>query len=189
MVPYFPGSSDQFCHLYSLPIMVYLLQNSRAPWQFAVVRFYVTAGRQILKYKGNLPMAEMAPVRHIYRKCEMRIKVLEHMASCSPPTTTPWGPGDKRRVLQLKITLLRVTLSGWPQDFLKAISLFPKGVKTTLLLVIRKSCVVLPAFFPPSLLPSIHHFFPSSLLIHHFSLSLSLCPGFSHLCLCLSLCL
>lgn len=49
----------------------------------------MTAGRQIPKHKESLPLAEMSPVRHIYQKCEMRIRGLKHTASCFPPAPQP----------------------------------------------------------------------------------------------------
>lgn len=80
-----------------------------------------------------------------------------------------WSPGNKRR-LPLKITLLRITVSGWPKILL--ISLFPKGLKMTLLEVIRNICVTCPPcllpFFHPHIHPPIHPPITSS--HSHFSL-------------------
>lgn len=57
----------------------------------------MAAGGQIPKHKGSLPLAEMAPVRHIYQKWELGIKGLEHMASFPLPLPL-WSPGNKRKL-------------------------------------------------------------------------------------------
>lgn len=177
--------------------MVYSLTHSRAPWLFVVVKFYVTARRQIPKHKESLPLADMSPVRHIYQKCEMRIRGLEHMACFPPPLLHFWKPGKKRRLFQLKITWLTVTLSGWPHDFFfNEYLYFLKRSRQPCFWWLEKSvtcppCLLtsLPPAFYPSIISSPYHFswltiflpFSLFLLAFHISVyvSLSLCPIFS----------